>query len=98
LGVLHFELRIAGAHHRFTLRVTQPFPRLSGVGVIEVSDRRFREWFAERRHAVLLFLFPDHREPLDVGEVPNVELDVFHIAPASQPWKPVISNSTRNFP
>src|SRR5579871_241080 len=76
-GVLHFQLRIPGLQHRVTLRFTQPFPRLSGVGVIEVSDRRFRERFAECRHAVLPFLFPDHREPLDVGEVPDIELDVF---------------------
>jgi len=59
-----------------TLRFTQPFPRLSNVGVIEVSDRRLREWLAERGHAVLPLLFPDHRQPFDVGEVPNVESDV----------------------
>jgi hypothetical protein len=45
--------------------------------VIEVSDRRFRERLAEGRHALLPLLFPDHREPFDVGEVFNVELDVF---------------------
>ena len=49
-------------------------------------------------HAVLPLLVPDHREPFDVGEVFNVELDVFPSAPVSQPWKSVISNSTRNFP
>ena len=57
------------------LRFAQPLPRLSGVGVIEVSDRRFRERFAEHRHAVLPLLIPDHREPFDVAEVSNVELD-----------------------
>ena len=40
----------------------QPLPRLSGVGVIEVTDRRFRERFAKRRHAFLPFLLPDHRQ------------------------------------
>ena len=58
------------------LAFAQPIPRLSGFGVIEVSDRRFRERLAERRHAVLPFLIPDHREPFDVGEVFDVELDV----------------------
>jgi hypothetical protein len=59
------------------LGFNQPPPRLRGVGVIEVSGCRFRERFAEGRHAVVPFLFPNHREPFDVGEVPNVELDVF---------------------
>jgi hypothetical protein len=36
---------------RLRLRFAQPLPRLSGVGAIEVSDRRFRKRLAERRHA-----------------------------------------------
>ena len=44
--------------------------------MIEVSDLRFRERLAERRHAVLPPLFPDHREPFDVGEVFDGELGV----------------------
>jgi hypothetical protein len=61
---------------RQRLRFAQPTPRLSGVGVIEVSGRRFRERLEERRHAVLPFRIPDHREPVDVGEVLEVELGV----------------------
>ena len=52
------------------------FRASAASGVIEVSDRRFRERLAECRHAMLPLLFPDHREPFDVGEVFDVELDV----------------------
>jgi hypothetical protein len=45
--------------------------------VIEVSNRRFREWLEERRHALLPLLITDYREPFDVCEVFCVELDVF---------------------
>src|ERR1035437_1523144 len=58
------------------LRLRQPLPRLSGLEVIEVSDRRFRERLAECRHALLPLLFPDHREALDIGEVRDTELEV----------------------
>ena len=58
------------------LSLGQPLPCLSGFGMIEVLDRRFCERLAERRHALLPLLFPDHRELLDVGEVFNGELRV----------------------
>ena len=48
---------------------TNHFRASAASSVIEVSDRRFRERLAECRHALLPLLFPDHREPLDVGEV-----------------------------
>ena len=44
--------------------------------MIEVVDRRFGKRLAERRHALLPLLFPDHRESLDVGEIFNAELKV----------------------
>ncbi|MGA7951007.1 MAG: hypothetical protein WCA45_12725, partial [Thiobacillaceae bacterium] len=58
------------------LRFTQPFPRLSGIGVIKVTDYRSGERFAEHRHAVLPLLIPDHREAFDIGEVFDAELEV----------------------
>src|ERR1039458_1412844 len=67
---------MASMRVRRPLRFFQPLPRLSGRGVIEVSDRRFRERLEERRHAVLPLLIPDHREPFDVGEMFYVKLDV----------------------
>src|SRR5580765_8890977 len=60
-----------------TLRFAQPLPRLSGVAVIEVSCRRFRERLGERRHALLPLLFPNHGESLDIGKVFDGELGVF---------------------
>jgi hypothetical protein len=44
--------------------------------MFEVSDHRIRERLAERRHAVLPLLLPNHRESLDVGEMMNGELGV----------------------
>ena len=44
--------------------------------MLEVADCRFCEWLAEDGHAVLPFGFTDHREPLDVGEVFDAELEV----------------------
>jgi hypothetical protein len=58
------------------LRFAQPPPRLTSVNVVEVSDRRRGEGPAERRHAVLPLLFPDHREPFNAGKVFAIELDV----------------------
>ncbi len=58
------------------LHFRQPLPRLSGVGVIEVSDRRFRERLENYRHAVLPLLIPDHRYRFDVGEVFYFDLDI----------------------
>jgi hypothetical protein len=37
--------------------------------VIEVPDRRRSERLAERRHAPLPLLLPDHGKPFDIGEV-----------------------------
>jgi hypothetical protein len=45
--------------------------------MIEVTNRRFRERLAERRHPVLPLLFPNHPQSLDVGEMLNAELEVF---------------------
>src|SRR5664279_590256 len=59
-----------------TLRLVQPFARLDCLGVIEVTDLRLCKWLAEDRHAVLPLLVPNHREPVDVGEVPDGELRV----------------------
>ena len=55
---------------------TQPLPRPGGVGLIDIADRRARERFAKGGHAVFPLLIPDHRQPFDVGEVLQVELDV----------------------
>ena len=42
--------------------------------MIEVSGRRLRKRLEERHHALLPLLVPDDREPLDIGEVFDVEL------------------------
>ncbi len=57
-------------------RFVQPLSRPGDVGMIEVSDSRFRERLAECRHALLPLLFSDHRESLDIGKVCDTELDV----------------------
>jgi hypothetical protein len=62
--------------HPKPLRFAQPGPRFSRFGMVEVSDRRFRERLAERRHAMLPLFVSDHREPLYVCKVFDVELDV----------------------
>jgi hypothetical protein len=54
-----------------------PFPRLIGIAMIEVPDRRFREWLAELCHVMLPFLVPDHSQALDISEVFDTELEVF---------------------
>lgn len=59
------------------LRLGQPSPRRSGVGVFEVSDRCFREWLTERRHAMLPYFFPNHGQSLNIGEVFDAKLEVF---------------------
>ena len=42
--------------------------------MIEVSDRRFRERFAERCHAFLPFLLADHRQAVNVAEVSRMAI------------------------
>jgi hypothetical protein len=54
------------------MRLFQPVSGFSGVSVIEVSNRRFRERLEECRQAVLPFLISDYRYAFDVGEVFNV--------------------------
>src|SRR5665213_1714400 len=80
--------------HRFA----QPLARPGDVSVIEVSAGRFRERLENHRHGVLPLLITDHRESLNVGKMFEFKFDVFHAAPASQPWQPVILNSTRILP
>src|ERR1700722_7304486 len=58
------------------LGFAQPFPRLPAPGMVEVSDGRFGERLAERRHAGLPLRVPYHRKAFDVAEVFHVELDV----------------------
>ncbi len=75
----HARVLAIVALNRFRLRpkpllLDQPLPRLGGIGVIEVSDHRFRERLAENRHAVLPLLFTDHCEPFNIGVVLDTEL------------------------
>jgi hypothetical protein len=65
--------------------------------VIEVLHFCFRERLAEDRHNVLPLPIADHRKSRVAGEMFDIELDFPPIAAASQPWKPVKSNRTRNF-
>ena len=51
-----------------------PYATTEGVGVIEMPDRRFHEWLAERRHAMLSPFFSDHGQALNRGEVFDAEL------------------------
>ena len=44
--------------------------------MVEISNLCFRERFAERCHALLPLLVPNHCESFDVGEVFGAELDV----------------------
>ena len=68
------DLKQAIAESR--LHFTQPHSSLSTIGVIKVSDNRFREGLAEHRHALLPLLFSDHREALDIAEVFHAEFEV----------------------
>ena len=56
------------------LRFSQPLPCVGGVGVIEVSDCRFRERPEKHRHVALPLFISDHCHPFDVGEVLDVKL------------------------
>lgn len=58
------------------LRLNQPFSRFSGLGMIEVFDRRFGEGLAERCPAFLPFLFANEGKLVDVAEVMHRELGV----------------------
>src|ERR1039457_3765791 len=54
----------------------QPLPHLSGVAVIEVTNRSFRERLAKRRHAFLPFLLTDRRQAVNVAEMVHRKLRV----------------------
>src|SRR5580658_10088933 len=56
------------------LGFAQPLPRLTGLGMVELSDGRFGERLAERRHAVLPLRFPYPRKAFVIAEVFHVEL------------------------
>jgi hypothetical protein len=58
------------------LHFTQPLPSLGAIGMIKVSDNRFRERLAKHRHALLPPLFSDHGESLDIAEVFHAEFEI----------------------
>ena len=70
------------------LRFAQPLPRLSGVGVIEVSDRRFRERLQNIAMPCCHFLSPTIASRSMSPKCLMSNLISSHSAPASQPWKP----------
>ena len=59
------------------LHFAQPLPRLRSVSVIGVTNCRFRERLAERRHPFLPFLLAYHRQTVDVAEMMHRKLRVF---------------------
>ena len=71
------EIVQASARRRSVLGLGDPRAGFGGVLAVEVANLGRGEWLAERGHSLFPLRFTHHRQPLDIAEVLDVELDVF---------------------